>query len=229
MRIVALILAVTIPIFCFSFGVIGSFLFTFTVPLFWEIGIRERTPASLGLTRIRLPRAIFSGLITGIVFGLLGGGILVLLGLTGHSIENATPYSCSFGSFTYVLPLEKELCYRILTMEDSLLSTLTYLTFSIFLIGLGEEIFWRGFLQKKIIRRIGRHRGVLATSLVFAAVHVYLFAIAPLWQAMVFIGIIGLAGALWGYLYLFQKTIWGVALSHGIAAFLVWKFFFFSG
>ena len=74
-------------------------------------------------------------------------------------------------------------------------------------IGPGEELFWRGFLQRELEARLGGWRGyVLATGL-YAAVHVFtgngMLVVAAL-----------TAGLLWGGMFLRFGRLWPGIISH---------------
>jgi len=89
-----------------------------------------------------------------------------------------------------------------------------------FLIGPGEELFWRGFLQAGIANRIGGPRALVLTSLFYALVH------AATGNAMLVLA--ALAGGLfWGCLFLRTKSVILTAVSHAawdVAVFVILPF-----
>ncbi len=89
----------------------------------------------------------------------------------------------------------------------------------LFIIGPGEEIFWRGYLQKTFARRFGR-MGVLTTILAYAGVHLASGNIMLILAA--FSG-----GVFWGLLYHYYKNLWVNILSHAfwdLIAFVLFPF-----
>jgi membrane protease YdiL (CAAX protease family) len=100
--------------------------------------------------------------------------------------------------------------------------------YCLFLVGLGEEIFWRGFIQGKMTKVLKKHPAIWITALLYGLVHSYIFFIIPIKEGFIMLGLITLVGAFWGYLYECFENVWGPALSHGIVAFIIWKYFVFS-
>ncbi|MBU8877612.1 CPBP family intramembrane metalloprotease [Bacillus sp. FJAT-29790] len=71
----------------------------------------------------------------------------------------------------------------------------------------GEEIFWRGFVQKRILKYTNIPIGIFVSSALYASVHLYsthwILAFAAL-----------IAGLFWGWLYAWKKSIPLVIVSH---------------
>ena len=76
----------------------------------------------------------------------------------------------------------------------------------LFIIGPGEEVFWRGYLQKTFARRFGRI-GVLITILAYAGVH-----LASGNMMLILAAFSG--GVFWGMLYHYYKNLWVNIISH---------------
>jgi len=88
------------------------------------------------------------------------------------------------------------------------------------LIGPGEELFWRGFLQRRWQERFGRGPGFLAAAALYALVHVGSGNPMLVLAAAV-------CGLFWGALYLRTGSILLVAVSHtlwDIAVFVLFPF-----
>jgi len=221
------LILIGVPVALLSAGIYGSFLFTFSIPLFWQIVIRKESIKSLGIKKTHIKSSIITGIITGCLFGFLGGRLLQLLGLTGYSFVQTDSIQLAIGKFKIEFPLMKELGYQLLTRSRDFKGLVVYLIFSIFIIGLGEEIFWRGFVQRKISSRIKKPLGILITSLLFALAHFYILAMLPINIGIILLILMGVAGAVWGYLFEKTGNVWGVALSHGIVAFTIWRYYFF--
>jgi membrane protease YdiL (CAAX protease family) len=220
--------AVVIPIVFLLRGIYGSFLFAFSIPIIWQIGLTGNSLRSLGLQRDNLGSSILSGIINGCFLGLIGGSILKLFGLTGYALSGFEKLQWSFGPFRQAFTLQKELGYRLLTDSGSPQGMWIYLAFSIFIIGLGEELFWRGFIQRKIAKYIQLRTAILFTAVLFALVHFYIFLILPFDMGILILVLMGIAGVFWGYLFERHHNIWSVAVSHGLTAFIIWKYYFFK-
>ncbi len=76
-----------------------------------------------------------------------------------------------------------------------------------FITGPGEEIFWRGFLQDRLMERWGNFIGYLMTTTLYAGVHVFSWNLVLVLAAFV-------AGAFWGLLYLWKKDLLIQITSH---------------
>ena len=95
--------------------------------------------------------------------------------------------------------------YGIRTQGETLLIGLILF----FVTSPGEEIFWRGFVQRRLARRFGRKRGWLLASAVYAAVHIasgnFMLTMAAL-----------TAGLFWGWLYLQERNLVPCIVSHSV-------------
>ena len=76
-------------------------------------------------------------------------------------------------------------------------------------IGPGEELFWRGTLQRIWATRFGRVRGYLLATLLYALVHLATGNIMLIAAAAV-------GGLFWGYLYLRTNSVLLTAVSHAV-------------
>jgi hypothetical protein len=79
----------------------------------------------------------------------------------------------------------------------------------LFIIGPGEEIYWRGLIQDTLVERLGPLKGVLIASACYALVHVVA------WNFML-IGAAAVCGLFWGLLYQWRKNIFTVIVSHAV-------------
>jgi membrane protease YdiL (CAAX protease family) len=219
--------AVVLPLILLAFGVYSSFSFTFSVPLVWQVGVLGKGISSVGLKRKAFWPSIAAGALTGVILALAGGFLLKYLGMTGYPIQRLHELNSILSSHGLKISFHGEVGYKLLTAGESLKETFLYLLFSIFLIGLGEEIFWRGFIQRKISNALPKNFSIWITAAVYGLVHVYIFFFMPLLDGCIFVGLIVLAGAFWGYLYERFDNIWGAAFSHGVVAFIIWKYFIF--
>jgi hypothetical protein len=75
--------------------------------------------------------------------------------------------------------------------------------------GPSEELYWRGYLQRQLMRRLGGIQGWLAATAVYAGVHIWSLN-------FVLIGAAGVAGAFWGAMYWRLGNLAPVIISHAL-------------
>jgi membrane protease YdiL (CAAX protease family) len=88
------------------------------------------------------------------------------------------------------------------------------------IIGPGEEIFWRAYLQRRWQARFGRWPGFLAAASLYALVHIAGGNVMLVLAAAV-------CGLFWGFLYMRTGSVLLVAVSHTVwdlAVFVLWPF-----
>jgi len=85
-----------------------------------------------------------------------------------------------------------------------------------FITGPCEELYWRGFLQDRLMERFGGCRGWLLTTAVYAGVHIWSFN-------FMLIGAAAFAGAFWGAMYWRLGNLSPVIISHSL-----WSAFIFT-
>ena len=78
-----------------------------------------------------------------------------------------------------------------------------------FVTGPGEELYWRGYLQKNLMVRFGGWQGWLLATVIYAAVHIWSFN-------FMLIGAAAVAGAFWGAMYWRFKNLTAVVISHSV-------------
>ncbi|MCK4756863.1 MAG: CPBP family intramembrane metalloprotease [Thermoplasmata archaeon] len=89
----------------------------------------------------------------------------------------------------------------------------------VLIIGPGEEIFWRGYLQKSLTKEYGK-LGVVIIILAYAGVH-----LASGNTMLILAAFAG--GVFWGLLYYYYRNLWANIISHAawdLAAFVLWPF-----
>ena len=79
----------------------------------------------------------------------------------------------------------------------------------VFPIGPGEEIFWRGFVQKRMAKKWNPWVGFLIAGLAYTAVHI------PSMNLML-IGAAGVCGVFWGLLYKMTGSVLPGIISHAV-------------
>lgn len=90
----------------------------------------------------------------------------------------------------------------------------------VLLIGPGEELFWRAFLQRRAMERFGAIPGFLAATALYALVHAASGNVMLVLAAAV-------CGLFWGAIYLRTRSVLLVAVSHtlwDLAVFIVFPF-----
>jgi len=85
-------------------------------------------------------------------------------------------------------------------------------------IGPGEELFWRGFLQRNWERRVGKYTGFLLCVLMYAFVHLGSGNVILVLAAAV-------CGLFWGGLFLWKRSVLLVAVSHAVWDVLIFLIF----
>jgi uncharacterized protein len=78
-----------------------------------------------------------------------------------------------------------------------------------FVIGPGEEIYWRGFIQNTLGKKFGENKGYLFSVLLYTAVHIVTGNFMLIIAALV-------CGLFWGWLYKKEKSLIPVIISHAI-------------
>jgi uncharacterized protein len=71
----------------------------------------------------------------------------------------------------------------------------------------GEELFWRGFIQKRLLKYFRPFVSILIASLLYASVHLYSGSFILVFAAFC-------SGLVWGFLYIWRKSMPLVIVSH---------------
>jgi uncharacterized protein len=129
-----------------------------------------------------------------VMLGLFSAAILYAIFFAGHHL---TPY---------ILPGAKSQVGGIYSLGEGTSRVFTFLLL-LFVTGPGEEIFWRGFLQDRLMKRWGNVTGFLVTTVIYAGVHVFSLNLMLIFAALV-------AGAFWGLLYLWKRDVLLQVVSH---------------
>jgi uncharacterized protein len=89
------------------------------------------------------------------------------------------------------------------------------------IIGPAEEIFWRGFVQRRLMRRLGPNCGFLLATACYTLVHIWSFNFMLVMAALV-------VGFCWGLVYRFSpRNLMALVISHAVwdaCAFVVFTF-----
>ncbi len=87
-----------------------------------------------------------------------------------------------------------------------------------FLVGPSEEIFWRGFVQRRLSERFSPLGALLTTTALYALVHIWTLNLILILAAFV-------VGLFWGWLYQHERNVIPVMLSHAlwdVVIFVLW-------
>lgn len=85
----------------------------------------------------------------------------------------------------------------------------------------GEELFWRGFIQKRLSKYLNPVVSILSASILYASVHIYSGSFLLVLAAFI-------SGFVWGYLYFLKKSMPLVIVSHIIFDLLIFIIFPFN-
>ena len=88
----------------------------------------------------------------------------------------------------------------------------------LFIIGPGEEIYWRGFIQNTLSKKMGEHKGYIISVLLYAGVHIVTGNVMLVIAALV-------CGLYWGWLYKKEKSLLPVIISHAIWDLIIFVIF----
>ena len=104
--------------------------------------------------------------------------------------------------------------YRI--REEGTLWAITFVL--TFVTSPAEEIFWRGFVQRAFMDRLGAIKGLWAGAAVYGGVHLLSGNLMLMMAALV-------AGIFWGWLYMRTQSLAACIVSHAIwtvSVFVIW-------
>lgn len=141
--------------------------------------------------------------LSSIIYGLLSAILLYLIFLLGHQIA------------PLIISEAKSQVHAIydLGAEGDQLAVF-FLLF--FITGPGEEIFWRGFLQRHLMMRLGNLWGTTISIVLYTGVH--LFSLNPM---LILSSLV--AGGFWAGLYLWKRDLLLQISSHSF-----WSSFIFT-
>jgi membrane protease YdiL (CAAX protease family) len=84
----------------------------------------------------------------------------------------------------------------------------------VFPIAVGEEVYWRGFLQNQLAKRFGNIPGLLITGVLYGAVHIWS-------RSIVLVGAALVAGLWWGLMFDRTRSITTTIISHSLWSLLI--------
>lgn len=109
---------------------------------------------------------------------------------------------------THILPFAEsqvDSIYQIRSEQNLWIISLLLLL----LIGPAEEIFWRGFVQKRLSKKFGLLAGFVIAATIYTLVHIWSFN-------LMLIGAAAVCGGFWGLLYMATGNLWPCIISHAV-------------
>lgn len=187
--------------------VLWFFIFVSPVGNFWiKLILSASLLAAVGLISSRREmKALFAFRIRHLWVGIVSA--LILYGIFWIGKEAAI-FLFSFA------PGQIASVYATKTQLDTALIGL----FLLFLMGPAEEIYWHGFVQRRLVGRYGATVGVLGTAVVYALVHAV--SLNPM-----LILAAGVCGLFWGLLFQREQNLIPVILSHSLWDVLIFVLF----
>jgi membrane protease YdiL (CAAX protease family) len=88
----------------------------------------------------------------------------------------------------------------------------------LFVMGPAEEIYWHGFVQRRLTGRYGATAGVIATAAVYMLVHAVSLN-------FMLVAAAGVCGLYWGLLFQREKNLIPLIISHALWDFLIFVLF----
>ena len=83
------------------------------------------------------------------------------------------------------------------------------IAYMVFFVGLGEELLFRGLVQRDLMKAFGWKWGLILASLMFAVMHLT-------WRSLPELAFVFFAGLAFGYLYYRTKSLMAPIVAHGI-------------
>lgn len=188
----------------------------FVVPAAVIVGFYGTRLRDIGLPAIPERRAVISGLLLGVAFLLVAGGI-------GTGLEQIAK------QFDHIPAVKAMLDYEQTNPVAKMAGTIKAagpagLFWGLLAVGIaapiGEEMLFRGFAMNALSRRFGAVFGVILSALLFAAPHTY----SPIGLSVIF-----LMGLALGHVYRVTGSLWTVILIHAVNNSAQILYFYFAG
>ena len=163
---------------------------------FWFYG--KNLKRQIKITKSQMPFTI--------LFGILSGIFLYFIFFIGNDLAG------------YLFPFGKAGINSIYGFGENIDPKIV-LFLLLFIIGPGEEIFWRGYIQKTLTKEYGK-LGTGFAILAYTGIHIASGNLMLIIAALA-------AGLFWGLLYYYYKNLWANIISHAfldVAVFVLWPF-----
>ncbi len=76
-------------------------------------------------------------------------------------------------------------------------------------IGPAEEIFWRGFVQRRMSLKLGEWTGLVVATLIYTLIHIWSFNFMLIMAALI-------CGLFWALMYKYFRSVWPGIISHAV-------------
>jgi len=152
-----------------------------------------------------LKKDLKSGLPHKIILGLFSALLLYALFYAGNELSQI------------IFPFAETDISRVYSFKQSA-ATWRIAVLMVFIIGPGEEIFWRGFLQRKWTEKFGSLPGLIMAVFFYAGIHISSGNVMLVLAAVV-------CGLFWGVLYLRYRSVIMLIISHTIWDLLIFLAF----
>jgi membrane protease YdiL (CAAX protease family) len=149
------------------------------------------------------------GLLKKIGLGILSAGLLYAVFFIGNEVSRE------------IFPFAGTEIGQVYSFKQNA-SALRIILLMIFIIGPGEEVFWRGYLQRHWQNRFGKIKGFVIAAVLYALVHAASGNIMLVLSA-------GVCGLFWGFLYLRYRSILMICVSHTLWDLMIFVFFTLGG
>ena len=128
--------------------------------------------------------------------GIIAAGVLYLMFWVGHFISiHILPFAAS----------QVDSIYTIRAGQNPwVIAGLLF-----FIIGPAEEVFWRGFVQRRLSKRYGPLVGLVTATVIYALVHLWSFNFMLLAAS-------ALCGAFWGLMFAMTEKLWPCIICHAV-------------
>ncbi|HBJ76894.1 MAG TPA: CPBP family intramembrane metalloprotease [Porphyromonadaceae bacterium] len=110
---------------------------------------------------------------------------------------------------SFIFPFERAQVESIYSLKEG--GNVLWIGLSLFfVIGPTEEIFWRSYVQRKLMFRYGRNAGFILATLIYTGIHLFSFNFMLIMSALVL-------GIVWGLFYrFFPQYLFALILSHAL-------------
>ncbi len=205
---IAVVLASLLLVPLFAFRRIGGFDF------WWWMSLNVILLVSFGLSSDKsylrlILKDLQDGLLKKIGLGILSAGLLYAVFFIGNTVSRM------------IFPFAGTEIGQVYSFKQNA-SALRIILLMIFIIGPGEELFWRGYLQRHWQTRFGKTRGFVFAAVLYSLVHVASGNIMLVLSA-------GVCGLFWGFLYLRYRSILMICVSHTLWDLMIFVFFTLGG
>ena len=180
---------------------------TFGLPIgnFWvRISGSAAILAALALILTKDKRKLFKWTLKYALIGVLSAGVLYFVFWAGKAFSSLLPF------------VENQIGSLYSHRGTNPLWLIGVFLF--FITGPCEEIYWRGFLQRELMARLGQNRGWFLASFIYSFVHIWTLNVMLMVAAWI-------AGLFWGWIYKQTHSLWPSMISHALWGLLIFVFF----